>query len=73
MNVFCEFIPQVFFLLALFGWLVVMIFMKWIMYGEGENFGIVHGSSCAPAVLILFINMMLGKNDEVRGKPSERL
>lgn len=65
-NVFCEFIPQVFFLLALFGWLCVMIFIKWLMYGEGDNFGIIHGSSCAPAVLILFINMMLGKSDEVK-------
>ncbi|XP_071040210.1 V-type proton ATPase 116 kDa subunit a 1 isoform X1 [Parasteatoda tepidariorum] len=52
LNIFCEFIPQVLFLLSIFGYLVVMIFMKWVLYDSTQ-------SSCAPSLLISLINMFL--------------
>jgi len=62
-RIFCEFIPQVVFLLALFGYLCVLVIIKWFMYGDSDNFDDDHGSYCAPAVLITFINMFLFKTD----------
>ena len=32
LNIFCEFIPQLIFLLAIFGYLVILIFFKWINF-----------------------------------------
>lgn len=79
-SIFLEFIPQFIFLVFLFFWMVIMMFMKWIMYGP------VAGTSrntftqrkiiarfilepkfrpgCAPSVLIYFINMMLFKQTQ---------
>ncbi|CAG9857285.1 unnamed protein product [Phyllotreta striolata] len=64
-----EFLPQLLLLIFLFLYMVVMMFMKWIMYsGEYDGYdgpaGPIedvnkHGSYCAPSVLIYFINMML--------------
>ncbi|XP_064472298.1 V-type proton ATPase 116 kDa subunit a 1-like isoform X2 [Ornithodoros turicata] len=51
-NIFCEFIPQLIFLCAIFGYLVVTIFVKWTI-----NFG--HDTYCAPSLLIMLINMFL--------------
>ncbi|XP_029836521.2 V-type proton ATPase 116 kDa subunit a1 isoform X2 [Ixodes scapularis] len=51
-NIFCEFIPQLIFLCAIFGYLVVIIFAKWTI-----NFG--KGTFCAPSLLITLINMFL--------------
>ncbi|XP_054717089.1 V-type proton ATPase 116 kDa subunit a 4-like [Uloborus diversus] len=53
-NVFCEFFPRVIFLMSIFGYLVVMIFMKWTKYTSNE-------SGCAPSLLISLINMFLMK------------
>ena len=36
-NIFVEFIPQVLFILGLFGWLVFMIFFKWCIRYENPN------------------------------------
>lgn len=55
------------FLLGLFGYLCILVFTKWIYYGEGPGFDVPHGSACAPSVLITFINMVLLKRD----KPKE--
>lgn len=59
-SIFLEFLPQIIFLVALFGWMVVMMFIKFVRYGsQGTDYRI--GSSCAPSILIMFINMMLFK------------
>ncbi|XP_037802746.1 V-type proton ATPase 116 kDa subunit a1-like isoform X1 [Penaeus monodon] len=59
-----EFIPQMIFLVGMFGWLCVMVFIKWIMYGAGPEFSEERGSFCAPSVLITFINMVLLKKEK---------
>lgn len=61
-NIFLVFLPQFIFLVFLFLWLVVMMFLKWVLYGV--NYETAYGSSCAPSVLILFINMMLFKHTD---------
>lgn len=66
-SIVCEFIPQMIFLISLFGWLCIMVFMKWVSYGCGVEFDEQHDSACAPSVLITFINMVLMKKD----KPEE--
>lgn len=63
-----EFIPQMIFLVGMFGWLCVMVFIKWIMYGAGPEFSEERGSFCAPSVLITFINMVLLKKEKVSRK-----
>ncbi|EDO42481.1 predicted protein [Nematostella vectensis] len=50
-NIFCEFIPQVLFLGCIFGYLVILIFYKWIFISiERPN---------PPSLLIATINMFL--------------
>lgn len=51
-SIFYEFIPQVLFLLTIFGYLVGLIIAKWLINYEGNN-------SCAPSLLIMLINMFL--------------
>lgn len=62
-SILLEFLPQVIFLVFLFAWMVVMMFMKWIMYSS-EHEGTIHSTACAPSVLIQFINMMLFKHTD---------
>jgi len=59
LNIFVDFIPQVIFLLGLFGYLCIMTFHKWVWYGSDPDFDLQHGNACAPSVLITFINMVL--------------
>ncbi|XP_069125133.1 V-type proton ATPase 116 kDa subunit a1-like isoform X4 [Argopecten irradians] len=54
LNVFCQFLPELFFLLCLFGYLVGLIFYKWVAYDNTCT-------QCAPSLLIHFINMFLVK------------
>uniref|UniRef100_A0A336KL07 V-type proton ATPase subunit a n=1 Tax=Culicoides sonorensis TaxID=179676 RepID=A0A336KL07_CULSO len=58
MNIILEFVPQFLFLLCLFGYMVFMIFFKWSIYGPKMN-DIQKGTSCAPSILIYFIDMIL--------------
>ena len=39
-SIILEFFPQIIFLIFIFGYLIFMIFLKWVMYGanfEGRN------------------------------------
>ncbi|KAM8716196.1 hypothetical protein ACLKA7_003129 [Drosophila subpalustris] len=56
-SIFLEFLPQILFLLLLFGYMVFMMFFKWIVYNDTSTQVLSPG--CAPSILILFINMML--------------
>ncbi|XP_017143573.1 V-type proton ATPase 116 kDa subunit a [Drosophila miranda] len=60
-SIFLEFVPQILFLLLLFGYMVFMMFFKWVTYDSHTDFQ-PHTPGCAPSVLIMFINMMLFKN-----------
>jgi len=60
MNIFTEFIPQLLFLCCLFGYLALLMFIKWTKYYANkveEEFGL--SERCAPSILITFINMVL--------------
>ncbi|PNF41458.1 hypothetical protein B7P43_G13384 [Cryptotermes secundus] len=78
-----EFVPQILFLLLLFAYMVAMMFIKWAIYYPQETMDcnnstvscsqatldiIRYGPSCAPSVLILFINMMLFKSSPPTGE-----
>ncbi|MBN3296539.1 V-type proton ATPase 116 kDa subunit a isoform X2 [Amia ocellicauda] len=52
LNIFLGFIPEIIFMATLFGYLVVMIFIKWGAYDAST-------SKVAPSLLIHFINMFL--------------
>ncbi|CAG7669710.1 unnamed protein product [Allacma fusca] len=63
LNIICEFIPQLIFLLFLFMYLNVLVFHKWVWYyAKG---GLAAGPHCAPSILITFINMVLFKAGEL--------
>lgn len=51
-NVVLVFIPQLIFLVCIFGYLVLMIFMKWFLF-DASN------SSRAPSLIITLINMFM--------------
>lgn len=63
-DILLQFVPQIVFLCCIFLWMVIMIFIKWIKYAADEDLPIKLGTSCAPSVLIYFINMMLQKAQE---------
>ncbi|XP_055906182.1 V-type proton ATPase 116 kDa subunit a 1-like isoform X2 [Eupeodes corollae] len=56
-----EFIPQVLFLVLLFGYMVFMMFFKWVKYNARTEV-LADTPGCAPSVLIMFIDMMLFKS-----------
>ena len=58
LNIICEFIPQVIFLCSIFGYLIILIFIKWTNYSYKDL-----GKD--PNLLIGLINMFLfqGKNE----------
>ncbi|XP_011172894.1 V-type proton ATPase 116 kDa subunit a1 isoform X2 [Solenopsis invicta] len=60
-NLLLEFLPQLLFLIFLFFYMVVLMFIKWVLYEASSPIpGRTPG--CAPSVLITFINMMLFKS-----------
>uniref|UniRef100_A0A8C7ZZB7 V-type proton ATPase subunit a n=1 Tax=Oryzias sinensis TaxID=183150 RepID=A0A8C7ZZB7_9TELE len=58
-NLYLVFLPELLFLLCLFGYLVFMIFYKWLAFSAED-------SSHAPSILIHFINMFLMQGGEVQ-------
>ncbi|XP_073816258.1 V-type proton ATPase 116 kDa subunit a1-like [Musca autumnalis] len=63
-SILLEFLPQIIFLLVLFGYMVFMMFYKWVKYSAKSNI-LSDTPGCAPSVLIMFIDMMLFKSSEV--------
>ncbi|XP_069784005.1 V-type proton ATPase 116 kDa subunit a 1-like [Narcine bancroftii] len=51
-NVFLQFIPEIIFMTALFGYLVFLIIFKWCQFTAAE-------SEIAPSILVHFINMLM--------------
>ncbi|KAM6965475.1 V-type proton ATPase 116 kDa subunit a [Aplochiton taeniatus] len=58
-NLYLVFLPELLFLLCLFGYLVFMIIYKWLAFSA-------HTSREAPSILIHFINMFLMQGDAVQ-------
>ncbi|XP_071389181.1 V-type proton ATPase 116 kDa subunit a 2-like isoform X3 [Centroberyx affinis] len=58
-NLYLVFLPELLFLLCLFGYLVFMILYKWLAFTAQD-------SRLAPSILIHFINMFLMQGDEVQ-------
>ncbi|XP_017115927.1 V-type proton ATPase 116 kDa subunit a1 [Drosophila elegans] len=61
-SIFLEFLPQVLFLMLLFGYMVFMMFFKWVTYNDTVEGPL--SPACAPSILILFINMILQGSQE---------
>lgn len=58
-NIYLVFIPELLFMLCIFGYLVFMIFFKWLAYSAED-------STTAPSILIQFINMFLFPSGETK-------
>ncbi|XP_037093376.1 V-type proton ATPase 116 kDa subunit a1-like isoform X2 [Pollicipes pollicipes] len=73
-DIVTMFLPQVLFLLCLFGWLCMLCLLKWIMYSAPFNpttpEEIRYGTHCAPSLLLIFINMFLLKDMNADSKGS---
>ncbi|CAD7084736.1 unnamed protein product [Hermetia illucens] len=58
-----EFLPQIIFLLLMFGWMMTLMIMKWIMFNARVDTPQKFREGCAPSILITFINMVLFKEE----------
>ena len=61
LGLFFEFIPQIIFMLLLFGYMIILIFIKWVTDYSLDT-------SKAPSIITILMNLAL-KNGSVDGKP----
>uniref|UniRef100_A0A182NCL5 V-type proton ATPase subunit a n=1 Tax=Anopheles dirus TaxID=7168 RepID=A0A182NCL5_9DIPT len=66
MAIYCEFIPQVIFLVFLFFYMTLLMFIKWVKYSAAAEEA-AYSAGCAPSILITFINMVLFKAPDEDG------
>ncbi|CRL05231.1 CLUMA_CG018059, isoform A [Clunio marinus] len=57
--IYCEFIPQMIFLIFLFFYMTLLMWIKWIRFSAQNPAP--YSVHCAPSILITFINMVLFK------------
>ena len=65
LNIVTEFIPQILFMCCMFGYLSLLMFIKWSKYYanvEADTFTL--SERCAPSILITFINMVMFRGFE---------
>uniref|UniRef100_A0A673WHA5 V-type proton ATPase subunit a n=1 Tax=Salmo trutta TaxID=8032 RepID=A0A673WHA5_SALTR len=65
LNIYLGFIPEIVFMASLFGYLVILVFYKWLAYDA-------HTSRNAPSLLIAFINMFLFNYSDPTNQPLYR-
>uniref|UniRef100_A0A8C7P255 V-type proton ATPase subunit a n=1 Tax=Oncorhynchus mykiss TaxID=8022 RepID=A0A8C7P255_ONCMY len=65
LNIYLGFIPEIVFMASLFGYLVILVFYKWLAYDA-------HTSRNAPSLLIAFINMFLFNYNDPTNQPLYR-
>lgn len=62
LSVITQFIPQIIFMTLMFGYLALLMFIKWIKYSQENE--LPWTSECAPSIMITFINVVLFKDIE---------
>lgn len=71
-KILVEFLPRIIFFWPLFGYLMSLMIVKWIVYRtSGLDDGDVNNANCAPSILITFINMCMLSYGEEKTTPPD--